>query len=127
MLLPRRILVIDDDRGTCQFIADFLSDEGYDVTTGVSGRAALDGLATFQPDLILLDLHMPFFSGQDFIDAYRALPNHHAPIVLMSARSKVETIARDLQADGYLFKPFEIDDLLLCVRQYLSASNKIEG
>jgi DNA-binding response OmpR family regulator len=123
MLPAKRILVVDDDVSVCEFIALALSDEGYDVTTANNGQAALDCLKRVQPHLIILDLLMPVMSGQAFIPAYRARPKHHAPVIIISALAAVEAIAHDLTVEHFLFKPFNLDDLLTCVRQCLASSD----
>jgi CheY-like chemotaxis protein len=113
-----RILVVDDDAATCDLLGMVLSEEGYAVVCAANGQAALDYLATAQPQLILLDLRMPVMGGQDFIPIYRARPGQQAPIVIMSAAFKAEAIACALQVDGCLCKPFDIQDLVACVSRH---------
>src|SRR5436309_3406591 len=62
-----RILLVDDDDSIRQVVTVFLTDEGYEVAGAGDGQAALDLLATFKPDIILLDLRMPVMDGWEFV------------------------------------------------------------
>ncbi len=100
------------------FIRDVLTDEGYEMVEAIDGAEALD-LATRQPpDLILLDMRLPVLDGWQFADAYRATPGPHAPIIVMTAARDAAGIATEIQAQGYLAKPFNLDDLLAVIRKY---------
>ncbi|MBI3964076.1 MAG: response regulator [Chloroflexi bacterium] len=112
MAHSRWVLIVDDDRHISALVTAILRDEGYGVRVASDGQEALELLTDEQPALILLDLHMPRMSGQEFIRVYRQRQGPHVPIVIFSAGQNAEIAARQLQADGYLTKPFDLRDLL---------------
>lgn len=113
-----RVLVVDDDRGIREFVRTVLLDEGYEVAEANDGQAALQRTAEVRPDLILLDMRMPVMDGWEFARAYRSRPGPHAPIVIVTAALDVARDAREIGADGFLSKPFQLDDLLQLVAQH---------
>lgn len=117
MSTPRRILIVDDDEAILEFVEMALSDEGYDAMTAVDGAQALELASQTPPDLILLDMRMPVMDGWQFARAYRDTPGPHAPIIVMTAARDAEAIATEIHADGYLAKPFSLDDLLTLVER----------
>ncbi len=115
---PReRILLVDDDDSIRQVVTVFLTDEGYDVAGAGDGQAALDLLATFQPNIILLDLRMPVMDGWEFVRLYRALPGPHAPIVAFVAALHPRAVQAEIGAAALLEKPFDLEELLAALDQ----------
>jgi CheY-like chemotaxis protein len=117
--MPEPILVVDDDASIRTLLAAVLTDEGYSVALACNGRAALDCLTDQPPRLILLDLQMPVMDGWTFHAELRAraLP---IPVVYMTAGAQAQQEAERHHADGFLAKPFELDELIDLV-QLLSA------
>ena len=115
---PVRILVVDDDPTILDFVALALNDEGYEVETATDGRAALEAVRRQPPDLILLDMRMPIMDGWQFAEAYAAMPGPHAPIVVLTAAEDAAALAAEIHAQGYVAKPFALDDLLTMVEQH---------
>lgn len=118
MSAQQRILVVDDDEAILEFVKEALADEGYTVLTALDGAEALQIAAQSPPDLILLDMRMPVTDGWQFASAYRAAPGPHAPTIVMTAARDAPAIAREIGADGYLAKPFSLDDLLEVVARH---------
>lgn len=116
-----RILVVDDDRGIREFVHSVLADEGYEVAEAVDGRDALQQADVARPDVILLDMRMPVMDGWEFARTYRQRPGPHAPIVIVTAALDVARDAKDIGADGFLAKPFHLDDLLALVERHAGA------
>ena len=115
---PReRILLVDDDDSIRQVVTVFLTDEGYDVAGAGDGQAALDLLATFEPNIILLDLRMPVMDGWEFVRLYRALPGPHAPIVAFVAALHPRAVQAEIGAAALLEKPFDLEELLAALDQ----------
>jgi CheY-like chemotaxis protein len=117
--LPRRILVVDDEEGIREVVNDILTLEGYDVREASHGLAALNLLQTYPAHLILLDMRMPIMDGWTFAERYRQLPDARASVVVMTAAQDARKWAAEIQADGVLSKPFEVDDLLDVVQRVL--------
>jgi len=113
-----RILVVEDDDSIRGLIEMALSDEGYEVMTAPHGAAALDLIRESEPDFILLDMSMPVMDGWEFSRAYRQTPGKHAPIVVLTAAHNACNPASEIQAAGYLAKPFTLDDLIAVVDRH---------
>ena len=118
-----RVLVVDDDETISEFVEMALSDEGYDVVTAPHGAAALQVInEQGSPSLILLDMRMPVMDGWQFSREYRQLDGPHAPIVVLTAAADAAQSAQQINADGYLSKPFDLSELIALVGRYASAS-----
>ena len=118
-LMSRTILVVDDDDSIRDMLEAFLADEGYTVVTATDGAGAIE-LVTDKlvPDLMLLDIGMPVVNGPEFVALYRRICEPpHAPIVVITARGDGERIAKEIGAETFVNKPFELDELAAAVRR----------
>jgi DNA-binding response OmpR family regulator len=111
-MLERRILVVDDSLAMNQILARFLHGEGFVVSAISDPREAMETFRTFKPDLVLLDLNMPYLTGWELCRKIKDVRD--VPVVIFSVRDDTEDISRgyDAGADDYLIKPFEFPDLL---------------
>jgi CheY-like chemotaxis protein len=108
----KKIMVVDDDAGIVQALQLILEDEGYDVTAIMDGQAVKDMEADV-PDLLLLDIWMSGLDGRDICRHLKSRDRtRNLPIIICSANRDTENIAKEAGADGFLTKPFELDDLL---------------
>ena len=107
------ILIVDDDASIRKMLVEVLSLEGYPTETADNGRQALEILAKSGPRLVLLDLLMPEVDGRGVINQLSEDPRERKRhrIILVSAWVNLEA-ARDLEADGTLAKPFNVNQLL---------------
>ena len=115
-----RILVVDDDTSIRSFVEMALDGEGYAVSTANNGAQALAVTGQMQPDLILLDMRMPIMDGWTFARRYRENAGPHAPIVVITAATDAGQRAAEIDADGFLGKPFDLDELLGLVSRYVT-------
>jgi CheY-like chemotaxis protein len=84
--LRKRVLVVEDDGWIRRFMRDILCDEGYDVTEAADGRTAIRLVAEQSPDLVLLDVAMPDFTGVDVLRHLRSKRRtKDLPVVIVSA------------------------------------------
>jgi CheY-like chemotaxis protein len=117
--MRRRILIAEDDPAILDVLRLTLEGEGYAVecTTDLASlRAFPDGY----PDLCILDLWMPGWDGRELCRALKSDPaTKDLPILLCSANRDGETIAREAGADGFIAKPFDLDELLATVARHL--------
>jgi diguanylate cyclase (GGDEF)-like protein len=118
-----RVLVADDDVATRNLIASTLRESGYEVETAADGVEAVERIARGGLDVVLLDAVMPRQSG---VDACRTIKgvrrgDDFVPVALMFAKtdpkSRIEAVK--IGADGYVCKPFEKTELLMCVASAL--------
>lgn len=108
------VLIVDDDPGIRKMLVEMLSLEGYATETATNGREALDTLAAASGSrVVLLDLLMPEVDGWGVMQALEANPAQRArhKIILLSAWVNLEK-AQDLNADGMLAKPFQLEHLM---------------
>ena len=115
----RAVLVIEDDRDLVGIIALVLSDSGYRVRTAGDGREALERVAEEMPGLILLDIRMPRMDGNEFAREFYATYGRACPIIVMTAAENSRARAREVGADGWLSKPFDIDQVVDAAERYL--------
>lgn len=114
--MSARILVVDDEPQLGRLLATTLGARGYDVAVAVDGPAALAQAASWQPDVVLLDLGLPRMDGLDVCRQLRTWSQ--VPIIVVTVRDAEQdkVKALDLGADDYLTKPFGTDELLARIR-----------
>jgi CheY-like chemotaxis protein len=118
----KHVLVVDDDEAVCSVIQEVLEEEGFSVKAAL-GPQAIALAQREPPDLILLDLAMPNLDGREIRRRLLADPRTaRVPCVLMSAEDEAPFAARELRAQACLPKPFELDDLIMLVRQQTDAA-----
>ena len=108
-----KILAIDDDPSMLALLKRQLENAGYVVLLAedgiVGGHLALNA----SPDLILLDVEMPYLNGYDLFEALRVdSVTRHIPVIFLTANKHVEERTRSLGAEAYLRKPLNTDRLL---------------
>jgi CheY-like chemotaxis protein len=111
------VLVVDDDTSILDTVSAILSGEGYDVVSAATGQEALDAVARKPPVVILLDMRMPIMDGWAVARALRE-KGIAIPIVVMTAAESAKRWADEVGAEGYLAKPFGLDDLLAAVERF---------
>ncbi|MCU1583494.1 MAG: two-component system response regulator [Microbacteriaceae bacterium] len=111
-----KILVVDDDPQILKALRINLAARGYEVSLAESGPEALEVAESIRPELVLLDLGLPGFSGIRVIEGLRGWTD--VPILVVSGRtdSADKVDALDAGADDYVTKPFAIDELLARIR-----------
>lgn len=118
-----RLLAVDDHPDNLALLEALLPD--YRLELASSGSEALEKARTFQPDLVLLDIHMPGMDGFATLDAMRQDSRiSHIPVILLTAAFKdAENIKRglDLGASEYLTKPIQTEELRVRVKAVLKA------
>ena len=114
------VLVVDDDPSIRELIGMALVDEGYEVEAAILGAAALEVISHARPSVILLDMRMPVMDGWEFARAYRGLPCPHVPIIVLTAARDAGQRAAEINAEGFLGKPFDLNELLVLVAKHAS-------
>ncbi len=120
--MARKILLADDSVTAQNMGRKILADAGYEVITVNNGSAALKKIAEQKPDLIVLDVYMPGYSGLEVCQRLKEAPETARVPVLLTV-GKLEPFkpeeAKRVRADGFIVKPFEASELL-------SALSKLE-
>jgi two-component system KDP operon response regulator KdpE len=114
--MPARVLVVDDEPSILATMAPLLRSRGYEVSTAMSGKAALESVERLDPDLVVLDLGLPDLDGVEVCRLLR--DGRSTPIIVLSARGAEsdKVAALDAGADDYVTKPFGAEELLARVR-----------
>lgn len=113
--MNKTILIIDDEPDLVLLIEGRLKMAGYEVITASDGIAGINTIRSKKPDLVLLDLALPGIDGYEVCTRSKSdLATRHIPIILFTARlvKAIEEIAKELNADDFIAKPFEYQDLL---------------
>ena len=113
------VLVVEDDPDLATLVQLIVADAGYEVATAADGAEALQRVAEGMPGLILLDMRMPVMNGWEFAREFRARHGQAAPIVVVTAAENARLRAEEISADGWLEKPFDLDDVLRVVARVL--------
>ncbi|WP_431950841.1 response regulator transcription factor [Actinacidiphila sp. bgisy167] len=120
---PARVLIVDDEPAVREALRRSLAFEGYQTELAEDGLAALDQVASYRPDVIVLDVLMPRMDGLTTARRLRS-GGTTTPILMLTARDTVgdRVTGLDAGADDYLVKPFELDELLARLRALLRRS-----
>src|SRR2546423_1705976 len=115
-----RVLVVDDEASITDLVALALRYEGFAVEKAATGRAALGAVASFRPDLVILDVMLPDLSGLDVLRRLSA-EGRKVPVIFLTARDSTEDKVHGLTVGGddYVTKPFSIEELVARVRVVL--------
>jgi two-component system KDP operon response regulator KdpE len=114
-----RILVVDDEPVLRRALRATLSALGFVVADAADGSAALEAVRTERFDLILLDINMPGLNGLEICRAIRGRSEVSILMLTVRDRSEDKIEALDAGADGYVTKPFDVNELLARIRATL--------
>ena len=122
------ILIIDDEAGVRELLADALKLAGFETLTAADAMIAQTLLRTVKPDLLVVDINMPLMDGFEFIERIRG-NGDLTPALMLSARGERADITRGLTlgADDYVTKPFGLEELVLRIRAILRRSKFSEA
>jgi CheY-like chemotaxis protein len=120
MRSPRRkVLVVDDDPFIRTLLVAWLQEAGYSVVTAEDGQQALEQIRRERPDVLLLDLMMPKLDGYSVARVIRYHEDtRHLPIIVLSADVRAPQKLNGIRVDGFLSKPFDLDEVLDRVSEY---------
>lgn len=110
--MAAHVLVVDDDDDTAEALSELLVDEGYRVTTRTDARSALDCVQNCHPAIVLCDVRMPGMDLRSFIGQCRRTGRPGPSVILVSGIPRIDEIAEREGADGFVQKPFRIEDVV---------------
>lgn len=121
------ILVVDDQEANLDVLEGFLDMQGYNsIKTTQDPREVIQLFGSFEPDLILLDLSMPYLTGFEVMEQIKSIvsPNTYLPILVLTADVSTESKQRALSggASDFLTKPFDLVEVGLRIRNLLFIS-----
>lgn len=122
----KKTLIVDDEKLILISTRIVLESVGYEVVTAASGEEALAVAKEKDPGLILLDIMMPGIDGWETLSRLKEDPElRDIPVVIFTARehSRGRQLAREMGAADYFQKPFEPDELIAIVEEYMVTEN----
>lgn len=119
------ILVVDDDRFANTLVQFVLSKEGYEVETADNPRGALQMIQRREPDLLILDVTMPYLNGFEFSAKLRS-EGYEIPLIFMTAQDTIEAKLQgfNIGADDYICKPYNHQELVARVQAVMRRIKK---
>lgn len=128
MIREVRVLVVDDEAAVRDALVRALDSEGYETRSAGDGANALSEVARWQPEVVVLDVAMPFMDGLTMCRTLRGRGDR-TPILMLTARDAVADRIEGLDAgaDDYLVKPFDLDELLARVRALVRRTYPEDG
>lgn len=126
----RRILFVDDDKELRDYIRSQLEESGYKITTADNGADALKIIHEGNIDLVICDVKMPVMDGLTFLKLMKSnVDTHHIPVIMLSSKNEIADRIEgwDKGADGYLGKPFNIEELDTLIENLIGNRLKLKG
>jgi DNA-binding response OmpR family regulator len=123
--MGKRVLIADDEPNIVASLEFLMEQAGFEVKLAANGQEALELVASFQPDLVLLDVMMPVKNGYEVCQILKNDPATRAvKVVMLSAKGRDVEVAKGLElgADAYVTKPFSTRDLVAQIRDMLGAA-----
>ena len=127
--MAETILVVDDDLDILELLRLNLEPEGYEVRTASDGKQAVESASLSPPDLILLDVMMPYKDGFQVIEELKNIEETKTvPVILLTARGQTEDKVQGLDAgaDDYITKPFDLREVTARVKTVLGRTQPIK-
>ena len=121
--MKKKILAVDDERHIVRLVQVNLERAGYEVVTAFDGREALEKVASENPDLVVLDVMMPYMDGFEVLTTLKKnQATRDLPVIMLTAKAQDADVFLGWKTgvDCYLTKPFNPMELLSFVKRILS-------
>lgn len=126
--MPGKILIVDDERAIVDILSFNLKKEGYETVCAYDGKEGLELAGSQEPDLILLDVMLPYMDGFEICKTLRARGDN-VPIIMITAREEETDKVFGLEngADDYITKPFSMRELMARVKTNMRRSTLVSS
>src|SRR6202521_6085052 len=124
--MARKILAVDDERSIVRLIQVTLEKHGHQVVTAFDGKEALERVAVEQPDMIVLDVMMPYLDGFEVLRNLKKDPDtRDIPVIMLTAKAQDADVFNGYKsgADCYLTKPFNPRELVAFVNRIFDSND----
>lgn len=121
--MKRHKIVLAEDNSTLSLLLKYkLEKEGYELLIAADGKQAIDLVESYNPDLILTDIMMPYFSGLEVISHVRNKLKKKTPIVVFSSAGQEDMVLKafSLGASDFMTKPFSPNELVIRIKRLFS-------
>lgn len=128
--MAQKVLIVDDETNIVISLEFLIAQAGYELRVAHNGQEALDQVAAFEPDLILLDVMMPHINGFEVCRRVRENPAwQHTKIIMLTAKGREVEVTKGLAlgADAYVTKPFSTKELLAQIRDILGDNESLKA
>src|SRR5580693_5093293 len=118
--MPLKVLVCDDERHIVRLIQVNLERQGYEVVTAFDGKEGLEKIRSEKPNLVVLDVMMPYMDGFEVLKTIRREPEtENLPVIMLTAKAQDKDVFEGYHygADMYLTKPFNPMELVTFVKR----------
>ena len=120
-----RVLIVDDNNDILWVVEIILKRYGFNVMTTLKGEEVLDKTKMFSPQLILLDVFLSGVDGIDVCNTLKATPEtKDIPIIMISAHTNFKEIKKFCNADDFIAKPFDANELVKKINFYIGTPAK---
>jgi len=117
-MAAKKVMIVDDEPDIRETVKTVLEKNGYSVVTAISGDDGLKKWQTEKPDLVLMDIMMPGTPSKDIIPQMKGTKVAYLSVVRVSEAEKSD-LMKAKNIVGFIQKPFDINDLIKKVKQYL--------
>lgn len=121
-MIPKKILVVDDEEDLLLVLSARLKKAGYLVSTASNGFEGLGQISADKPDLVILDVMMPKMDGWQVLKYLRQNDaTKELPVILLTAKSDMNSLdeGKRHKATDHFIKPYEIEELLTFIQRYI--------
>lgn len=128
--MPVKILVCDDERHIVRLIQVNLERQGWEVVTAFDGKEGLEKIRSEKPNLVVLDVMMPYMDGFEVLKSLRREPEtEQLPVIMLTAKAQDKDVFEGYHygADMYLTKPFNPMELVTFVKRIIANQDGGDG
>ncbi len=128
--MARKILAVDDEKNIVRLVQVNLERQGYEVVTANDGKEALEKVESERPDLVVLDVMMPYMDGFEVLQNLRRnSATRDIPVIMLTAKAQDADVFKGWQSgvDCYLTKPFNPIELVSFVKRIFSSLDGTDG
>lgn len=118
--MKKKILVADDDQSILEVVRIVLTEGGFEVISTPDGSRVSKLIAENNPDLVMLDIWMLGYDGREIAKKIKKdSRTRKIPVIVLSALGETKQIAKEIGADNFIEKPFDINFLLNMIKKYV--------
>ncbi|NLC66140.1 MAG: response regulator transcription factor [Clostridium sp.] len=118
-----KILIVDDDENIREVLKMYLENSGYDTKSAADGKEAQEVFVEYKPDLVVLDIMLPYVDGVDVLKWIRK--DYETPVIMLTAKGDTfdKVLGLELGADDYMVKPFEPKEVIARIKAVMRRFN----